>query len=109
MKCGEIRRFALRLLEISPQMQGKSQGSKRKAVRSWGGDDTIKFDFHKYALECQEETGLYYLPRGEMPTKIPKECILATTKLCTQFARIPGSVVFKHGFKSRATATDTDK
>jgi hypothetical protein len=83
-------------------MQGKWQGSKRKAVRSWGGDDAIKSDFHKYALEWQEETGLYYLPRGEMPTKIPKECMLVHNKATHTVRSHPGISGFRAWFQEQS-------
>jgi hypothetical protein len=63
-----------------------------------------KSEIRKYAVEWEEETGLYYVPRGEMPTKVPKGCSLFTIKLRTQFIHDRESMVFEHGFKSRATA-----
>lgn len=60
-----------------------------------------KSDIRKYALEWQEETGLYYLPRGKMPTKAPTGCVLVHNKAAHIVHSRPGSVVSEH-FKSGA-------
>jgi hypothetical protein len=62
-------------------------------------------DIRKYALEWHEKTGLYYLPRGKMPTKIPIWAVsLFTTKPRTQFDRARASLRLERGFKRRVAA-----
>ena len=63
-----------------------------------------KTDIYNYALEWQEKTGLYYLPRGKMPTEIPgysNRCEQFTKRTPTvyQSARL-SSLLFDHSVTS---------
>ena len=60
-----------------------------------------EFDFHKYVLEWEEETGLYYLPRGEIPTKIPKGRILVHNKAAHTVRSRPGISGFRAWFQEQ--------
>ena len=47
----------------------------------------------KYALKWHEQTGLYYLPRGKMPTEFQRGAFLFTTKPRTLSTHLRASVV----------------
>ena len=61
-----------------------------------------KPEISKYALEWQEETGLYYLPRGEIPTKIPEGCILVHNKASHTGCSRPGISGFRAWFQEKS-------
>jgi len=59
-------------------------------------------EIKKYALDWQEKTGLYYLPRGEIPTKIPTERILVHNKAAHAVGSRPGIGGFRAWFQEQS-------
>jgi hypothetical protein len=59
-------------------------------------------DIRKYALEWHEKTGLYYLPRGKMPTKIPTGCVLVHNKAAHTVGSRPGVTAFRVWFQEQS-------
>jgi len=61
-----------------------------------------KSDIYKYALEWQEKTGLYYLPRGKMPMKVPAGCVLVHNKVAHTVHSRPGISGFRAWFHEQS-------
>jgi hypothetical protein len=81
----------------------KRPTAKRKGAGACKGGDAMKrCDIHKYALEWQEKTGLHYLPRGEMPPKIPTGCILVHNKAVHTVRSRPGISGFRAWFQEQS-------